>query len=495
MPSQTGSIDLTSQTSAAQTATNYITADANGISIHMANESNTYQRQTSNSTTFYVGGKKRSQVGADGLHVYVDMAETEVAKFTSAGAQIGKSGESHILQDYHSLQMIDKEGITYFKVEDLCDESGTLEVTDTFESDGESKVYVLTYTATGTDYTVTVSDDSGGSVQKQTTKITFNTYPTVGAVITVTYTTASELTKSYTFGKRKANADVGAMSVADGLDTAASGRQSHASGYLTTASGSNSYAGGARTTAAGRNSRATGEDTTANGWGSNADGLQTIAGYNYQTVIGKWNENHYNNAFEIGNGVTGARSNAFVVDWDGNIIAQGMAGIIQMFAGATPPTGWLVCDGSAISRTTYATLFAAIGTTWGAGDGSTTFNIPDLRGRAPIGAGTGTNLTARTLGGKLGEETHALTAGETGLRAHTHSFTQPTVKVKYSKAVASGSATNHIDGSSSSSTAAPMEVSGGAVGAVTGGEKSGSAHNNMQPSAVVNFIICTGKTS
>lgn len=171
-----------------------------------------------------------------------------------------------------------------------------------------------------------------------------------------------------------------------------------------------------------------------------------------------------------------------------------MAGIIQMFAGATPPTGWLVCDGSAISRTTYATLFAAIGTTWGSGDGSTTFNIPDLRGRAPIGAGTGSDLTARTLGGKFGEETHVLTAGETGLRAHTHEFTQPTIRMKYASVGASGSV-NRPASSGTNYTTSIASASGGAVGAVTGGEKSGSAHNNMQPSAVVNFIICTGKTS
>lgn len=161
-----------------------------------------------------------------------------------------------------------------------------------------------------------------------------------------------------------------------------------------------------------------------------------------------------------------------------------MAGMVQMFAGSTAPTGWLLCHGQAISRTDYATLFAAIGTTWGAGNGSTTFNVPDLRGRAPIGAGSGSGLTSRTLGGKGGSEY---------IQAHTHSFTQPTVKVKYSKSVASGSAANHIDGSSSSSTPNPMEVSGGAVGAVSGAT-TGSA-GNMQPFAVINFIICTGKTS
>ena len=59
---------------------------------------------------------------------------------------------------------------------------------------------------------------------------------------------------------------------------------------------------------------------------------------------------------------------------------QNAAGLVQWYAGNTPPTGWLECNGNAVSRTTYAALFSAIGTTYGVGDGSTTFNLPDLRG-------------------------------------------------------------------------------------------------------------------
>lgn len=66
------------------------------------------------------------------------------------------------------------------------------------------------------------------------------------------------------------------------------------------------------------------------------------------------------------------------------------SGFLSMFAGSAAPSGWLICDGSAISRTTYANLFAVIASTYGAGDGSTTFNIPDLRSRFAVGAGAGT---------------------------------------------------------------------------------------------------------
>ena len=65
-------------------------------------------------------------------------------------------------------------------------------------------------------------------------------------------------------------------------------------------------------------------------------------------------------------------------------------GVVAPFAGSTEPTGWLLCQGQAVSRTTYAALFAVIGTTYGAGDGSTTFNLPDLRSKFPVGKGTET---------------------------------------------------------------------------------------------------------
>jgi microcystin-dependent protein len=84
------------------------------------------------------------------------------------------------------------------------------------------------------------------------------------------------------------------------------------------------------------------------------------------------------------------------------------------------PSGWLLCDGSAVSRTTYAALFAAIGTTYGAGNGSTTFNVPDLRGRTPVGADpTGVNLPDNhpALGATGGAETQTLTPAESGQKA------------------------------------------------------------------------------
>jgi microcystin-dependent protein len=86
-------------------------------------------------------------------------------------------------------------------------------------------------------------------------------------------------------------------------------------------------------------------------------------------------------------------------------------GLIVGYGGASAPSGWLLCDGSAVSRVTYKDLFDAIGTTWGVGDGATTFNLPDGRGKALLGkaaAGTGS-----TLGASFGtlDHTHTLTTG------------------------------------------------------------------------------------
>lgn len=145
-------------------------------------------------------------------------------------------------------------------------------------------------------------------------------------------------------------------------------------------------------------------------------------------------------------------------------------GAIQAYAGTTTPTGWLICDGSAVSRTTYSELFEAIGTTYGSGDESTTFNLPDLRGRTAIGAGTGTatDATVHSLGDVGGEETHTLTVNE--MPTHTHN---------------SGAITSNIGSGSYNGTYLQQGNTGSWMQS-KGGDQS---HNNMQPYIVTNYII------
>jgi len=108
---------------------------------------------------------------------------------------------------------------------------------------------------------------------------------------------------------------------------------------------------------------------------------------------------------------------AWVPLWSGyapvNPVQTANVGDIKQTAAVNAPAGWLLCNGAAISRTTYSALFAAIGTTYGAGDGSTTFNVPNLVGRVPVGAGTG-----YALGSSGGEAAHALVNGEMPVHSH-----------------------------------------------------------------------------
>lgn len=106
---------------------------------------------------------------------------------------------------------------------------------------------------------------------------------------------------------------------------------------------------------------------------------------------------------------------------DALVTTPALPGVVVMFGGSAVPAGWLECSGQAVSRAVYATLFAAVGVTHGAGDGSTTFNVPDLRGRTPYGVGTMTpgGTVAWVAGTKAGSEF---------LQAHSHTVTDDSVQ-------------------------------------------------------------------
>lgn len=160
------------------------------------------------------------------------------------------------------------------------------------------------------------------------------------------------------------------------------------------------------------------------------------------------------------------------------------AGTIFDFAGATTPTGYLTCDGTSYATAAQPNLFAAIGYTWG-GSGAN-FNVPDLRGRAGIGAGAGPGLSTRTLGQTLGEETHILTTPE--MPSHSHGVSDPghthTVTGDFG---ASGSGGSALLSTHNNPPSFPTSSKTTGIGInSTGGD---GAHNNMQPSAVVKKII------
>lgn len=189
------------------------------------------------------------------------------------------------------------------------------------------------------------------------------------------------------------------------------------------------------------------------------------------------------------------------VDVVGNVVMCPVGAVIP-FAGSTAPDGWLLCDGSAVSRSDYARLYAVISTTYGTGDGSTTFNVPDMQGRVAVGkddmSGTaagritsgGSGLDGTTLGADGGEETHELTSAENG--PHVHTITDPghahTTTFDLQN-LSGGSAPNILVtpgfgvgqtgvGSSSNPTNISINTSG-----------SGDGHNNVQPSLILNYII------
>lgn len=153
-----------------------------------------------------------------------------------------------------------------------------------------------------------------------------------------------------------------------------------------------------------------------------------------------------------------------------------LIGEMKFLAYSSVPSGWLDCRGQAVSRTTYAALFAVIGTAYGAGDGSTTFNLPNTAAKFAAGYDFSTpgNNTGFKIGETGGEDTHTLTVNE--MPSHTH------VERGYVTG-ATTPARPLIGGFSGSVVDSPL---------VTGATGGGAAHENRPPWVVFMMVIYTG---
>ncbi len=157
---------------------------------------------------------------------------------------------------------------------------------------------------------------------------------------------------------------------------------------------------------------------------------------------------------------------------------------------SSAPTGYLIEDGSAVSRITYANLFATIGTTYGVGDGSTTFNLPDSRGRVAVNKNL-SDTEFDVIGEKFGEKTHLLTSAESGIKGHNHIQDAHNHYETVSNSNGYGGADGHAAGSgySGSNHGSWSTYSATATNQAVASSNAASPHNNIQPSIVQMFAI------
>lgn len=228
-----------------------------------------------------------------------------------------------------------------------------------------------------------------------------------------------------------------------------------------------------------------------------------------------WTGNQNANGFKLTGLAAGTNSGDAVTMGQLGTSFSVPVGVIVDYGGATAPDNWLLCHGQAVSRTGFPLLFAAIGTTHGIGDGTTTFNIPDLRGRVVAGldnmggtdaARLGPILTATTLGSSGGVKEYALTEAQMPSHTHTvtdpghthtvtdpgHRHTSPTLAIQGSPGISTiGNGGIYVSESprNSSVTTTGISLASGSTGITITARGGGAAHPNVQPTMVLNKII------
>jgi len=181
-----------------------------------------------------------------------------------------------------------------------------------------------------------------------------------------------------------------------------------------------------------------------------------------------------------GDVLTADSADADGVSWQAPAAGGFAPGMTMPWSSGTVPSGWLLCDGAAVSRTTYAALFAVIGTDFGVGDGSTTFNLPDCRGRAIVGQDAG-QAEFDTIGETGGAKTHTLVAGEMPAHTHVqdaHNHTQDAHTHTQNAHTHTQNAHSHVEN-------APTSASGGAEDFGIDTNASGSADAGLSTATTV----------
>lgn len=291
------------QAAASKIATNYITETSSAdITIH--------PRGTT---------AARAAIDTTGLEIFKD--NVSVAKYGDT-QRIGEATKSHLEADYHSLQLKDKEANSYFWASDLRDSTGYATMVESFVGDGVTTGFAV---ALNIETLVSVTVDGTAVSASKSTQLSnafvLTSAPPFEAEIVATYTTASSEAKAFTLGVRLGSANIGAMSVAEGYNTEASGNFSHVEGFGSRATKSTAHAEGS--------------ETLASAPSSHAQNDHTIAASPYQTACGVYNEAdiYQKYLWILGGGTSSARRNA---------VTMSRSGIIEVSTyGKTPNNGAL----------------------------------------------------------------------------------------------------------------------------------------------------------